>query len=73
MQVGAFKDRGNALRLADRLEVIFDYVEISVGEDPDKGALYRVRVSKSETLEAAGKIERKLERMGFDGAFIVSL
>jgi len=73
VQVGAFKDRRNALRLADRLEVIFDYVEISVNEDPDKGMLYRVRVSKSGTLEVAGKVEEKLEQMGFDQAFIVSL
>ena len=73
IQVGAFRERGNALRLADRLGVIFDYVEISLNEDPDKGLLYRVWVSKSFTLEAAEKTEKKLENMGFDQAFVVGL
>jgi rare lipoprotein A len=73
VQVGAFKDRKNALRLSDRLKVIFNYVEVPVYNDPEKGTLYRVRVSRSKTLAEAGKIEKKLEGMGFEGAFVVSL
>lgn len=73
VQVGAFKDRNNALRLADRLRVIFDYVDISVYEDRKRGKLYRLRVSKSKTLRQAGEVEKRLEAMGFEEAFIVSL
>jgi rare lipoprotein A len=73
VQVGAFKNKNNALKLADRLKVIFDYVEVTVYDGMDEGTIYRLRVSKSKTLTGAGKIEKRLENMGFDEAFIVSL
>lgn len=73
IQVGAFTNRDNALRLADRLKVIFDYVETIVYDDEDKGTIYRVRVSRSTTLTKAGVIEKRLENMGFEEAFVVSL
>jgi rare lipoprotein A len=73
VQVGAFKNKKNALRLADRLKVIFGYVDTTAYDDKEKGMLYRVRVSKSKTLNQAGEMEKRLERMGFEEAFIVSL
>jgi rare lipoprotein A len=73
IQVGAFRSKDNALRLADRLKVIFDYVDTIVYHDKDKGTIYRVRVSKSTTLTKAGVIEKRLENIGFEEAFIVSL
>ncbi len=73
VQVGAFTNKGNALRLTDRLKVIFDYVEITPHEDPKKGEIYRVRVTRSKTLTEAAQTEKKLEGMGFEEAFIVSL
>jgi len=73
IQVGAFQDKGNALRLADRLKVIFDYVKVSEYVDENKKTLYRVHVSKSGTLTRAGEIEKKLEDMGFSGAFIMRI
>ncbi len=73
VQVGAFKDKDNALRLSDRLKVIFDYVDVALWKHGHKGTMYRVRVSKSKTLIEAGKIEEKLEDMGFEEAFIVRL
>jgi len=73
LQVGAFKEKDNALRLADRLKVIFNHVELSVYDDNLKRRIYRVWVSRSKTLTKAGEIERKLEAMGFEEAFIVSL
>lgn len=74
VQVGAFQNKDNALKLADRLKVIFDYVDVSVHDARGgEGTLYKVRVSKSKTLNKAGEIEKKLEAMGFDKAFIVSL
>lgn len=73
VQVGAFKDRDNALRLVDRLKVIFGYVEVRANDDRFKGTLYRVHVSKSKTLTKASEIEKQLEGMGFKEAFVVSL
>ena len=74
VQVGAFQNKNNALKLADRLKVIFDYVDVSIHDARGgEGTLYKVRVSKSKTLSKAGEIEKKLEAMGFDNAFIVSL
>lgn len=73
VQVGAFRRRENAVRLSDRLKVIFDYVDIEVVADGDAGPIYRVRVSKSKTLSEAGKLEKRLGSMGFEGAFIVRL
>ena len=73
VQVGAFKYRENALRLADRLKVIFDIVEVAAHEDAAKGSLYRVRVSREKTLAKAGEIEKRLEEMGFEQAFVLGL
>ncbi len=73
IQVGAFKDESNAIRLADRLRVIFDYVNISQYVDENKNVLFRLHVSKSNTLAQAGEFEKRLEDMGFTGAFIVRL
>ena len=72
VQVGAFQSKNNALRLADRLRVIFHHV--TVVDDPRNGkTFYRVHVSKSKTLTQAGEIKRKLEEIGFTGAFIVRI
>ncbi len=73
IQVGAFQDRENALRLADRLKVVFDYVHIAVYLDEDQRTFYKVQVSRSKTLTQAGEIEKKLEDMGFTEAFIVRI
>jgi rare lipoprotein A len=73
VQVGAFRDKGNALRLVDRLKVLFDEVTVVDSEGEEKEKLFRVRVSKSKSLEEAGKIEKKLEDMGFENAFILRL
>ena len=73
IQVGAFEDGENALTVADRLKVIFDYVHIAVYMDKDKKTIYKVQVSRSKTLTQAGKIEKKLEDMGFTEAFIVRI
>jgi rare lipoprotein A len=73
IQVGAFQDRKNARNLADRLRVLFDYVAVSVYVDESGRTFYRVRISKSDTLGEAKALEKKLERMGFSEAFVVSL
>jgi rare lipoprotein A len=73
IQVGAFRDKENALRVADQLKVIFDYVQVAVYVDEERKTLYRVHVSKSRNLRRAGEIEKRLEDMGFTKAFIVGL
>jgi rare lipoprotein A len=73
VQVGAFKDKNNALNLAERLMVIFDYVNIMEYIDKDKQIFFRLHVSKSTTLAKAGEIEKRLEDMGFTEAFIVRI
>ncbi len=73
VQIGAFKNKETARNLADRLKVIFDYVEIKAYQNKDNKTLYRIFVSKSETLNKAQVNEKKLEDMGFTGAFIVRI
>ncbi len=73
VQVGAFLERKNAMDLAKRLGVIFKHVQVTVYIDEQERTLHRVRVSKSNSLDAAGKIEKKLAEMGFEGAFVVRL
>jgi len=73
VQVGAFKDKKNASKIADRLKVIFSYVTIKRHVDENRRTLYRVHVSKSKTLTQAGTVEKRLEDMGFTEAFIVRI
>jgi rare lipoprotein A len=73
VQVGAFESRENALKLAERLKVIYPYVSVIVYVDAKGRDLYRVQVSKSKTLIDAGEIEKRLEDMGFMDAFIVRI
>jgi len=73
VQVGAFLERSNALDLARRLGVLFDYVKITEFVDALDRTLHRVRVSKSSSLDAAGKVEKRLEGMGFVGSFVVRI
>ena len=71
IQVGAFLDQNNALELADRLKIIFDYVRVTLGVDQNGNILHRVHASLSSTMTQAQGMEKKLESMGFKSAFIV--
>jgi rare lipoprotein A len=73
VQVGAFEDRSNAFNLADRFREVFDFVNIVVYQDAAGRVFYRVQVSKSETLEEAGSLEKRLVEMGFPNAFVVRM
>ena len=73
VQVGAFENKSNALQLANRLKVIYDYVNVTVYMDEQNRTFHRVHVSKSKTLTEAGVREKRLESMGFTGAFIVRI
>jgi rare lipoprotein A len=73
VQVGAFENPDNALKLADRLKKVYTYTNVTVYQDGTGKILYRVQVSKSETLSEAATVERQLEQTGFPNAFIVRM
>ena len=65
VQVGAFRDRGNAERLRDRLSAMYPPVAI-VQFDTADGPFYRVRVGRVAGEEAAQQLADKLRsREGF--------
>jgi rare lipoprotein A len=65
VQVGAFKDRGNAERLRDRLNAGYSPIFIQLYDSPD-GLLYRVRVGKISGEDAARTFSDQLrDREGF--------
>ena len=65
VQVGAFRDRGNAERLRDRLNVSYSPIFIQQYDSPD-GVFYRVRVGKISGEDAAHQFGEQLHgREGF--------
>ncbi|MBW1720747.1 MAG: septal ring lytic transglycosylase RlpA family protein [Deltaproteobacteria bacterium] len=73
VQVGAFENERNALELARRLKVLYDYVRVIVHRARNGKNYYKVWVSQCGTLERARRIEKELEETGFTGAFIVRI
>jgi rare lipoprotein A len=73
IQIGAFSDKNNALLVADRLGRVFDYIHVAVQRGDGDKAMYKVHVSKSETLSKAAQVEKKLREMGFTEAFVVRI
>lgn len=73
VQIGAFGEKANAEGLADKLSVLYDYINITEYRDNNNRKFFRVHVSKTHTLDSAVEIEKKLEEMGFPEAFIVRL
>jgi rare lipoprotein A len=59
VQVGAFRDRGNAERLRDRLGISYSPIFIQQYDSPD-GAFYRVRVGRISGEQAAQDFGEKL-------------
>jgi rare lipoprotein A len=65
VQVGAFRDRGNAERLRDRLSGAYSPIFIQQYDSPD-GMFYRVRVGKISGEDAARQFGDQLHsREGF--------
>ncbi len=69
-QVGAFQNRANAQRLADKLQHRFTNVHIASFDRGD-GLYHRVRVGRAYRLDEAEAYERKLIQQGYD-VFIVA-
>jgi rare lipoprotein A len=59
VQVGAFRDRGNAERLRDGLNATYSPIFIQLYDSPD-GILYRVRVGKISGEDAAHQFSDRL-------------
>src|SRR5205807_9581012 len=65
VQVGAFRDRGNAERLRNRLSASYSPIFVQVYDSPD-GVLYRVRVGKIYGEYSAHQFSDQLaDREGF--------
>jgi cell division septation protein DedD len=65
VQVGAFRERGNAERLRERLTATYSPIFVQPYDSPD-GLLYRVRVGKVTGEDAAQHFGEQLRnREGF--------
>jgi rare lipoprotein A len=71
IQIGAFKDRQNALRLQERLSKEFPRIEVS--ETVLSGeTFFRVRVTHFQKLQEALQLQKQLEGKGFSQAMVVA-
>jgi rare lipoprotein A len=72
VQVGAFRERGNAERLRDRLSVYYSPIFIQQYDSPD-GALYRVRIGKISGEDAARQFSEQLRARESFTPFVIRL
>ena len=72
VQVGAFRNRGNAERLRDRLSVSYSPIFIQQYDSPD-GTFYRVRVGKVSGEDAARDFGEQLRAKEGFTPFVVRL
>jgi rare lipoprotein A len=72
VQVGAFRDRGNADRLRDRLSLSYSPIYIQQYDSPD-GIFYRVRVGKVSGEPEAQEFAEKLRNAEGFSPFVVRL
>jgi rare lipoprotein A len=71
VQVGAFLEQSNALRLKDKLGASFQNAHIQSYFDGQR-TFYRVRVGRLTTLSQAQEYEQMLKDSGFSDAMIVA-
>jgi rare lipoprotein A len=70
-QIGAFKDKNNAVRLKQQLDERYQNVHITE-YDSGQDILYRVRIGKASSLEEAVAYENTLLQHGFKDVFIIA-
>ncbi|MBW1894527.1 MAG: septal ring lytic transglycosylase RlpA family protein [Deltaproteobacteria bacterium] len=70
-QVGAFKDRNNAIRLKQKLDEVYQNAHITTWNNGDD-TFYRVRVGKYASLKKIAKDENILIQNGFKDVIIVA-
>lgn len=71
VQIGAFKDRQNALRLQEKLLKEYPQVEISETIRFEE-TFFRVRLSHCTQLQEALRLQKQLEAKGFTQAMVVA-
>jgi len=71
IQVGAFKERENAVSLRNKLAVKYKNAHIAVYKGA-LGTFYRVRVGRSDRLERAREYKKMLEDAGYTDAMVVA-
>jgi len=72
VQLGAFKERTNALRLKEKISLINSSAHINVYETRDGAVFYQVRVGKYNNLEETIQVQKEFESRGFRDSFIVA-
>ena len=72
VQVGAFRDRGNAERLREKLNAAYSPIYIQTYDGPD-GVFYRVRVGKISGEDAARQYATQLKTHDGFTTFVVRL
>lgn len=70
-QIGAFKDKNNAVRLKTKLDERYQNVHITE-YDTGQDILYRVRIGQVSSLEEAVSYENTLLQHGFKDVFIIA-
>lgn len=71
VQIGAFRDQGNALRLRDRMSGSLE-ARISPGFDRI-GSLYRVQVGNYQDIMIAKQETERMKSKGFTDAFVLAV
>ncbi|MGA7921724.1 MAG: septal ring lytic transglycosylase RlpA family protein [Candidatus Acidiferrales bacterium] len=72
VQIGAFRVEANAERLKTQMETTYPAVSIATYDSPS-GALYRVRVGRLASEEAAHELASQLHNAGHSMTFVVRL
>ena len=72
VQLGAFKELKNALRLKEKISLINPSAHIATYTTHEGTVFYQVRVGKYNNLEETIQAQRELESKGYQGAFIVA-
>ncbi len=70
VQVGAFREKKNALRLRNKLAQTYKNAHIAVSENGGR-TLFRVRVARCRTLGQARQYEKALRAIGYPDAVVV--
>jgi rare lipoprotein A len=72
VQIGSFKEYGNAQRLSGEMKKQFGFSEIHMTVI-DGDTFYRVYAGKYSSLKAAEDAEKKFSDTGYPGSFTVAL
>jgi rare lipoprotein A len=72
VQVGAFTDEANAVRLRNKLASTHENAHIVVHKGPKGRTFYRVQVGKCQGLDKAKAYEKTLEDAGYVDAMVVA-